>query len=137
MAIARKKHHAVSMSMDTRGLIWWNTVKQSSSPFLPSCYPAHISTLLKVMNALCLHLVIWNHDESTYHANDQRKIRWVNKSKMAVPYTKGEGQSVMIAELISPNYGFLKSPDGFEQARVVFKFLRLARTRRDTSCARM
>jgi hypothetical protein len=31
-------------------------------------------------------LVIWNHDESTYYANDQRKIRWVHKGETAVPY---------------------------------------------------
>jgi hypothetical protein len=66
-------------------------------------------------------LVIWNHDESTYYANDRRKIRWVHKGETAVPYAKGEGASIMIADLISPDYGFLKSPDGSEQARVVFK----------------
>jgi hypothetical protein len=45
----------------------------------------------------------------------------VHKSETAVPYAKGEGPSMMIANMISPDYGFLKSPDGSEQACVVFK----------------
>jgi hypothetical protein len=66
-------------------------------------------------------VVIWNHDESTYYANDRRKIRWVHKTENAVPYAKGEGASMMIADMVSPDYGWLQSPDGKEKVRVVFK----------------
>jgi hypothetical protein len=66
-------------------------------------------------------LVVWNHNESIYYANDQRKIRWVHKNKTAVPYAKGEGPSMMIANMVSPDYDFLRSPDSAEQAHVVFK----------------
>jgi len=66
-------------------------------------------------------VVIWNHDESTYYANDRRKIRWVHKSETAVPYAKGEGASLMVADMISPDYGWLRSPDGKQHARVLFK----------------
>jgi hypothetical protein len=38
-----------------------------------------------------------------------------------MPYAKGDGPSMMIANMISPDYGFLRSPDGAEQAHVVFK----------------
>ncbi|KAJ8593735.1 hypothetical protein M405DRAFT_730919 [Rhizopogon salebrosus TDB-379] len=66
-------------------------------------------------------VVIWNHDESTYYANDRRKIRWVHESETAVPYAKGEGASLMVADMVSPDYGWLRSPDGTETARVLFK----------------
>ena len=66
-------------------------------------------------------VVIWNHDESTYYANDRRKIRWVHKSETAVPYAKGEGALLMVADMVSPDYGWLRSPDGTECARVLFK----------------
>jgi hypothetical protein len=35
-------------------------------------------------------VVIWNHDESTYYANDRRKIRWVHNSETAIPHAKGD-----------------------------------------------
>jgi hypothetical protein len=40
---------------------------------------------------------------------------------MAVPYPKGEGPSLMVADFISPDYGWLQSPDGAQKARVIFK----------------
>jgi hypothetical protein len=66
-------------------------------------------------------LVVWNHDESTYYANDHCKIRWVHKTEMAVPHPKGKGLSLMVANFISPDYGWLQSPDGAQKARVIFK----------------
>src|SRR5947209_17482597 len=66
-------------------------------------------------------VVIWFHDESTFYANDRRKPRWVHKSETAVPYTKGEGASLMITDFVSADYGWLRSPDGSEHTRVLFK----------------
>lgn len=66
-------------------------------------------------------VVIWHHDESIFYANDRRKTRWVHKSENAVPYTKGEGASLMVADFVSADYGWLCSPDGTERARVLFK----------------
>ena len=65
--------------------------------------------------------VVWFHDESTFHANDQCKARWVHKSETAVPYTKGEGASEMVVDMISADYGWLHSPDGSESTQVLFK----------------
>src|SRR5258705_13710327 len=64
---------------------------------------------------------MWFHDESTFYANDRRKSGWVHKSKTAVPYTKGEGPSQMVADVVSVDYGWLRSPDGKENACVFFK----------------
>ena len=66
-------------------------------------------------------IVPWFHDESIYYANDRRLSQWVYKDASAAPYTKGEGSSLMTALHFSPDYGFLRSPDGKEDARVIFK----------------
>ena len=66
-------------------------------------------------------LVVWFHDESTFYANDRRKKRWVHNSEKAVPRAKGEGASLMVADFVSADYRWLRSPDGKESARVIFK----------------
>ncbi|KIK72415.1 hypothetical protein PAXRUDRAFT_180721, partial [Paxillus rubicundulus Ve08.2h10] len=66
-------------------------------------------------------VVAWFHDESTFYANDRRKIRWVHQSEGAIPQPKGEGASLMVAHFVSADYGWLESPDGTESARVLFK----------------
>lgn len=45
----------------------------------------------------------------------------MHKSEAAKPYAKGEGASQMVADLVSADYGWLWSPDGVEEARVLFK----------------
>jgi hypothetical protein len=42
-------------------------------------------------------------------------------SEKAVPRAKGEGASLMVADFVSADYGWLRSPDGKEAARVLFK----------------
>jgi hypothetical protein len=39
--------------------------------------------------------------------NDQRKRCWVHKLEMAVPQAKGEGASLMVADFVSADYGWL------------------------------
>lgn len=65
--------------------------------------------------------VVWFHDESTFYANDRRRSRWVHKSETAVPYAKGEGASLMVADFVSADYGWLCSPDKAEEARILFQ----------------
>ncbi|KIJ08616.1 hypothetical protein PAXINDRAFT_88609 [Paxillus involutus ATCC 200175] len=66
-------------------------------------------------------VVVWFHDESTFYANDRRKLRWVHCSEEAVPQPKGEGASLMVAHFVSADYGWLESPDGKETAQILFK----------------
>ncbi|KZP06115.1 hypothetical protein FIBSPDRAFT_914755 [Athelia psychrophila] len=63
---------------------------------------------------------VW-HDESQFYANDRRQRRWVHKLETAVPRPKGQGASQMVADMASADYGFLRSPDGKHEARVLFK----------------
>lgn len=65
--------------------------------------------------------VVWFHNESTFYANDRKVNRWVHVSETANPYAKGEGPSQMVADMVSADYGWLRSPDGSETAWVLFK----------------
>lgn len=56
--------------------------------------------------------ILWTHDESTFYANDRRKIRWVHADEAAKPYAKGEGASLMVADFISADFGWLKATSG-------------------------
>ncbi|KDQ07621.1 hypothetical protein BOTBODRAFT_119805 [Botryobasidium botryosum FD-172 SS1] len=67
------------------------------------------------------HTVIWHHDESIFYAHNRQTLRWVHKSETAVPHPKGEGPSLMVADFVSADYGWLRSPDGTEHARVLLK----------------
>lgn len=66
-------------------------------------------------------LVVWFYDESTFYANDRQRKRWVHKSKKAVPRAKGKGASLMVADFVSADYAWLRSPNGKESACVIFK----------------
>lgn len=66
-------------------------------------------------------VIFWYHDESTFYANDRRQTRWVHKSEKATPRAKGEGASLMVADFVSADYGFLRSPDGEESAQILFR----------------
>ena len=65
--------------------------------------------------------VIWYHDESTFYANDRRHVCWVHTSENAVPQSKGEGTSLMVADFVSADCGWLWSLGGAVEARVYFK----------------
>jgi hypothetical protein len=66
-------------------------------------------------------VVIWFHDESTFYANDHRIVCWVHKDEKAIPRAKGEGASLMVADFVSADYGWLTSLDGKEETCVLFK----------------
>jgi hypothetical protein len=67
------------------------------------------------------NIVVWFHNESTFYANDQQVSRWVHKDENPTPYAKGEGASQMVADFVSADYGWLRSPNGAEEAQVLFK----------------
>ncbi|CAK5263635.1 unnamed protein product [Mycena citricolor] len=66
-------------------------------------------------------VVVWFHDESMFYAHDRRLARWVQDGASPTPYAKGEGVSLMVADLVSADYGWLRSRDGKRSARAVFK----------------
>ena len=66
-------------------------------------------------------VIVWFHDESIFYAHDRRKKGWYHKDASAKPYTKGEGASLMVADFVSADFGWLSSPDGKRSARRIFK----------------
>ena len=57
------------------------------------------------------HTIYWHHDETTFTQNDCCQVRWVPKDEKPVPQPKGEGLSLMVADFVSADYGWLRSPD--------------------------
>lgn len=53
-------------------------------------------------------LVLVTHDESTFFQNDQRKIFWDRKGSSKAPRPKGEGQSLMISDFLTADWGRLR-----------------------------
>ena len=65
--------------------------------------------------------VIWYHDESVASAHDRQQRRWVPHDGTPVPRAKVEGHTLMVADFVSADYGWLRSPDGTESARVLLR----------------
>lgn len=66
-------------------------------------------------------VVAWFHDESIFYAHDRRKKSWFHKDAPATPYAKGDGASLMVADFVSADFGWLSSPNGTQSARVIFR----------------
>jgi len=64
--------------------------------------------------------VIWFHDELTFYANNWCKKCWIHVNEMPTPQPKGEGPSLMMADFVSADYEWLRSPEGTESARILF-----------------
>jgi hypothetical protein len=66
-------------------------------------------------------IVAWIHDELIFYANDRQNTGWVHETESAKPKPKGERASLMVADFVSADYGWLRSPDGRESTCVLFK----------------
>jgi hypothetical protein len=56
-------------------------------------------------------LILVMHDESTYYEYDRRKSKWGHKADKPVPERKGEGQSLMISDFLTLEWGRLVGDD--------------------------
>ena len=65
--------------------------------------------------------VLWYHDESIFYAHDRRRNTWYHKDAPAKPYKKGEGHSLMVADFISAEYGWLRGPKTQRSARCIIR----------------
>ncbi|KAF9470849.1 hypothetical protein BDN70DRAFT_998814 [Pholiota conissans] len=52
-------------------------------------------------------VIVWFHDESVFYAHDRRRRLWVHKDAPAKPYAKGDGASLMFAQFVSADFGWL------------------------------
>ena len=56
-------------------------------------------------------LILVTHDESTFFQNDQHKTLWEHTGKTGAPRPKGEGQSLMISDFLTADWGRLRDDD--------------------------
>ena len=56
-------------------------------------------------------LILVTHDESTFYANDRRKVGWISKTQKHEPLPKGEGQSIMVSDFLTLEWGRLIDGD--------------------------
>jgi hypothetical protein len=56
-------------------------------------------------------LVLITHDESTFFQNDRRKIVWTQKTSRPTPQPKGDGQSIMVSDFLTSEWGRLRDGD--------------------------
>ena len=77
-------------------------------------------------------LILYTHDESTFYAHDRQKSKWTHKEITPTPQAKGEGESLMISDFLSPEVGRLKTGercvvDGCHTEKAIITCTRSAR----------
>ncbi|KAJ7741568.1 hypothetical protein DFH07DRAFT_964918 [Mycena maculata] len=80
-----------------------------------------LEDVVELINEAGKQIVVWFHDESIFYAHDRRTSQWVADDASPSPYAKGEGVSLMVADFVSADYGWLRSKDGLESAQVIFR----------------
>ena len=58
-------------------------------------------------------LILVTHDESTFYQNDLRKTHWAHESTKATPRQKGDGQSLMVSDFLTSEWGRLCDGEKF------------------------
>jgi len=51
------------------------------------------------------HVILVTHDESTFYANDRKNVGWGHKSDKGKPKRKGEGESIMVSDFLTLEWG--------------------------------
>ncbi len=64
-------------------------------------------------------LILVTHNESTFYANDPRKIKWSHLFEDPKAQPKGDGQSIMVSDFLTLEWGQLK--DNEQEAHILFK----------------
>ena len=74
-----------------------------------------------VPDGMPFRLVLVTHDESTFYQNDRRKIAWAQKTSRPTPQPKGDGQSIMISDFLTSEWGPLRDGDECVHRRLSFE----------------
>ena len=53
------------------------------------------------------HLILITHDESTFYQNDEWTVTWSHADKTPTPKAKGDGQSIMVSDFLTLEWGRL------------------------------
>jgi hypothetical protein len=57
------------------------------------------------------HLILIMHDESTFFQNDVHNTGWSNATSKLKPKAKGNGQSLMVSDFLTSDWGRLHNGD--------------------------
>ncbi|PSS02209.1 hypothetical protein PHLCEN_2v4065 [Hermanssonia centrifuga] len=53
-------------------------------------------------------LILFTHNESTFYAYNRRKTKWFHSSAKATPVRKGKGESIIVSDFLTAEWGRLK-----------------------------
>jgi hypothetical protein len=56
-------------------------------------------------------LILVTHDESTFFQNDERNTGWSHADSKSKPKAKGNGQTLMVSDFLTPDWGRLRDGD--------------------------
>jgi hypothetical protein len=56
-------------------------------------------------------LILVTHDESTFFQNDERNTGWSHATSKSKPKAKGNGQTLMVSDFLTPDWGRLRDGD--------------------------
>ena len=58
-------------------------------------------------SGFALPLILVTHDKSTFFQNDERKTSWSHQDSWPAPKPKGDGQSLMVSDFLTAEWGCL------------------------------
>ena len=64
-----------------------------------------------VPDGLPFRLILITHDESTFYQNNCRKVVWAQETSRPTPQPKGDGQSIMVSDFLTSEWGRLRDGD--------------------------
>ena len=56
-------------------------------------------------------LILVTHNESTFFQNDERDTGWSHANTKSKPKAKGNGQTLMVLDFLTPDWGRLRNGD--------------------------
>src|SRR5712672_2068272 len=59
----------------------------------------------------CFRLIPIMHNKLTFYQNDQRNTAWTHSSDKPTPRPKGNGQSIMVSDFLTSEWGRLRDDD--------------------------
>jgi hypothetical protein len=80
-----------------------------------------ITSEVASMAASGKRVVIWYHDKSIFYAHDRHRKAWRHKDASIKPYKKGEGISLIVADFVSADFGWLVGPKTGRRARRILR----------------
>ncbi len=72
-----------------------------------------------IQNGRPFQLILVTRNESTFYANDQRKLKWSHLLEKPKTLPKGDRQSIMVSDFLTLEWGCLKDKE--QEAHILFK----------------